>query len=161
MDAVRQQPSEAPRADRRLVIEQVYSTLMSLDPDAKPCPDLAESFAMAEDGLSYTFKLRRGVTFHNGDALTAEDVKFTFDRLKAPGSGYSYGSQIETIASVEVVDPYTVTFRLSRTTGPFLVYMAFPGSSIVPKKLVDQGTISTPGQSAEGRSSSSPTSRAQ
>lgn len=132
-------PARGPSGMSHVVIEQVYSTLMSLDPDAKPYPDLAESFEMAPDGLAYTFKLRQGVKFHNGDDLTAEDVKFTFDRLKAPDSGYSYGSQVETISSVEVVDPHTVTFKLSKTTGPFLVYMAFPGSSIVPKKLVESG----------------------
>jgi ABC-type transport system substrate-binding protein len=122
-----------------VVIEQVYSTLMALDPDAKPYPELAESYEVSDDGLQYTFKLRSDVTFHNGDELTAEDVKFSFDRLRAKDSGYSYGSQVETIASVDAVDKRTVSFRLSRRTGPFLVYMAFPGSSIVPKKLVESG----------------------
>lgn len=132
-------PARGPSGMSHVVIEQVYSTLMSLDPDAQPYPDLAESFEMAEDGLSYTFRLRQGVKFHNGDELTAEDVKFTFDRLRAPDSGYSYGSQVETISEVVVDDPYTVTFKLSTPTGPFLIYMAFPGSSIVPKALVESG----------------------
>ena len=85
-----------------VVIEQVYSTLMALDPDAKPYPELAESYEVSDDGLSYTFKLRQGVKFHNGDDLTADDVKFSFDRLRAKDSGYSYGAQVETIASVDV-----------------------------------------------------------
>ena len=132
-------PAKGPSGMSHVVIEQVYSTLMSLDPDAVPYPDLAESFEVSEDGLTYTFHLRQGVKFHNGDALTAEDVKFTFDRLRAKDSGYSYGSQVETIADVVVVDPQTVKFTLSSLTGPFLTYMAFPGSSIVPKKLVESG----------------------
>jgi peptide/nickel transport system substrate-binding protein len=122
-----------------VVIEQIYSTLMALDPEAKPYPELAESYKISEDGLAYTFTLRRGVRFHHGDELTAEDVKFTFDRLRAPNSGYSYGAQVETINSVDVVDTYTVRFTLTKRTGPFLIYMAFPGSSIVPKKLVQSG----------------------
>ena len=122
-----------------VVIEQVYSTLMALDPDAKPYPELAESHEVSEDGLTYTFKLRQNVQFHNGDELTADDVKFSFDRLRAKDFGYSYGAQVETIASVDVVDPHTVQFKLSKRTGPFLIYMAFPGSSIVPKKLVELG----------------------
>lgn len=130
-------PAMGPSGMSHVVIEQVYSTLMSLDPDANPYPDLAERFEMSEDGLEYTFFLRQGVKFHNGDELTAEDVKFTFDRLRAPDSGYSYGSQVETIKDVTVVDPHTVKFILSAQTGPFLTYMAFPGSSIVPKKLVE------------------------
>ena len=132
-------PVRGPSGMSHVVIEQVYSTLMALDPDAKPYPELAESYDVSDDGLQYIFKLRPGVTFHNGDELTADDVKFSFDRLRAKDSGYSYGSQVETIEAVEVVDPHTVRFKLSRRTGPFLVYMAFPGSSIVPKKLVESG----------------------
>jgi peptide/nickel transport system substrate-binding protein len=132
-------PAMGPSGMSHVVIEQVYSTLMSLDPDAVPYPDLAERYEMTPDGLEYTFFLRKGVKFHNGDELTADDVKFTFDRLRAPDSGYSYGSQVESIKDVTVVDPYTVKFTLSRVTGPFLTYMAFPGSSIVPKKVVESG----------------------
>jgi len=132
-------PQRGPSGMSHVVIEQVYSTLMALDPDAKPYPELAESYEVSDDGLTYTFKLRQGVKFHNGDELTADDVKFSFDRLRAKDSGYSYGSQVETIASVDVIDPHTVQFKLSKRTGPFLIYMAFPGSSIVPKKLVESG----------------------
>lgn len=132
-------PVRGPSGMSHVVIEQVYSTLMALDSDAKPYPELAESFQMSDDGLQYTFKLRSGVKFHNGDELTAEDVKFSFDRLRAKDSGYSYTAQVETIDSVDVVDKLTVRFKLSKVTGPFLVYMAFPGSSIVPKKLVESG----------------------
>lgn len=132
-------PVRGPSGMSHVVIEQVYSTLMALDPDANPYPELAESFETSADGLEYKFKLRPGIKFHNGDELTAEDVKFSFDRLRAKDSGYSYGAQVETIASVDVVDPLTVKFKLSKRTGPFLTYMAFPGSSIVPKKLVESG----------------------
>jgi len=132
-------PARGPSGMSHVVIEQVYSTLMSLDPDAIPYPDLAEKYEASDDGLEYTFHLRGGVKFHNGDDLTADDVKFTFDRLRAPNSGYSYQSQVETITDVIAVDPKTVKFKLSKPTGPFLTYMAFPGSSIVPKKLVESG----------------------
>ena len=132
-------PVRGPSGMSHVVIEQVYSTLMALDPDAKPYPELAESYEASTDGLQFTFKLRPGVKFHNGDELTAEDVKFSFDRLRAKDSGYSYGAQVETIDSVDIVDKLTVRFKLKKSTGPFLVYMAFPGSSIVPKKLVESG----------------------
>lgn len=132
-------PAQGPSGMSHVVIEQIYSTLMSVDENALPYPDLAKSYEMSEDGLQYTFHLREGVTFHNGDPLTAEDVKFTFDRLRDPDSGYSYQSQVETIEDVEAVDDLTVVFKLSRPTGPFLTYMAFPGSSIVPKALLESG----------------------
>ncbi|MFM7175109.1 MAG: ABC transporter substrate-binding protein, partial [Caldilinea sp.] len=132
-------PVRGPSGMSHVVIEQVYSTLMALDPDATPYPELAESYEISEDGLTYTFKLRPNVTFHNGDPFTAEDVKFTFDRLRAPDSGYSYGAQVSTIESVNVLDPLTVEFKMTERTGPFLIYVAFPGSSIVPKALVESG----------------------
>lgn len=132
-------PAVGPSGMSHVVIEQVYSTLMSLDTEARPYPDLAESYEVGDDGLTYTFRLREGVKFHNGDDLTSEDVKFTFDRLRAPDSGYSYGSQVTTISEINVIDPLTVEFVLSDPTSPFLTYMAFPGSSIVPSRLVKSG----------------------
>ena len=132
-------PAQGPSGMSHVVIEQVYSTLMSLDPDAVPYLDLATNYEMSEDGKAYTFTLREGVKFHDGSDLTAEDVKFTFDRIRSEESGYSYKSQLETIDSIDVVDPLTVRFNLTQPTGPFLVYMAFPGSSIVPKALIESG----------------------
>ena len=132
-------PVRRPSGMSHVVIEQVYSTLMALDSDAKPYPELAESYKVEDGGLTYVFTLRKGVKFHSGEELTADDVKFTFDWLRAPHSGYSYGSQVETIKSVDAVDRYTARFRLTKRTGPFLVYMAFPGSSIVPNKQVQAG----------------------
>ena len=76
-------PVRGPSGMSHVVIEQVYATLMNLDPDAKPYPDIAESYEISPDGLQYTFHLRKNVTFHNGDELTADDVKFSFDRLRA------------------------------------------------------------------------------
>jgi len=112
-------PVRGPSGMSHVVIEQVYSTLMALDPDAKPYPELAESYKVADDGLAYTFNLRKGVKFHNGDELTADDVKFSFDRLRAPKSGYSYGAQVETIKSVDVVNRYAVRFQLrARRSSP-------------------------------------------
>ena len=74
-------PVRGPSGMSHVVIEQIYSTLMALDPDANPYPELAESFEVSTDGLEYTFKLRPNITFHNGDELTADDVKFSFDRF--------------------------------------------------------------------------------
>jgi len=76
-------------------------------------PDLAESWSLSPDGTVWTFKLRKGVQFHKGfGELTAEDVKFSFDRQinKAPGT--RFGANLEVIKSIEVVDPYTVQIAL-------------------------------------------------
>src|SRR5438034_10737804 len=77
-------PVRGPSGMSHVVIEQVYSTLMALDPDAKPYPELAESYKVEDGGLTYVFTLRKGVKFHSGEELTADDVKFTFHRLRAP-----------------------------------------------------------------------------
>ena len=132
-------PARGPSGMSHVVIEQVYGTLLNLDADAQPYAGIAESWSQADDGLAWTFKLRPGLTFHNGEDLTAEDVVYTFERILPEDSGYAYRSQIETIAEVVAVDDLTVEFRLNRVTGPFEIYMAFPGSSIVPKDLVESG----------------------
>lgn len=132
-------PARGPSGMSHVVIEQVYGTLLNLDADAQPYAGLAESWSQSEDALTWTFKLRKGLTFHNGEALTAEDVVYTFERILPEDSGYAYRSQIETIDKVVAVDDLTVEFKLKSVTGPFEIYMAFPGSSIVPKDLVESG----------------------
>ena len=132
-------PARGPSGMSHVVIEQIYGTLINLDADAQPYAGLSESWTQAADGLSWTFKLREGLTFHNGEALTAEDVVYTFERIMPEDSGYAYRSQVETIDEVVAIDELTVEFRLNRVTGPFEIYMAFPGSSIVPKDLLESG----------------------
>jgi peptide/nickel transport system substrate-binding protein len=132
-------PAKATLGMSHAVIEQVFSTLMALDADAKPYPDVAEAVDISTDGLVYTFKLRPNVKFHDGTPLSADDVKFTIERLQKPETGYSYSAQLTPIKSVEVVDPLTVKLTLSEPSGPLLVNLAFPGSSIVSKKIVESG----------------------
>ncbi len=132
-------PARGPSGMSHVVIEQIFSTLLNLDENAQPYAGIAEEWSATDDGLSWTFKLRPGLTFHNGEALTAEDVVFSFERILDPDSGYAYSSQIETIEQVVAIDELTVEFKLKSVTGPFEIYMAFPGSSIVPKDLVESG----------------------
>ena len=132
-------PAHGPSGMSHIAIEQVYSTLLLLDANAQPYGGLAHSWSQSEDGLTWIFNLREGVKFHNGEALTAEDVVFSFDRIRGPDSGYAYPSQVADIAAVTAIDDLTVEFKLSQPTGPFEIYMAFPGSSIVPKDLVESG----------------------
>jgi len=75
-------------------------------------PSLAESWSMSPDGLVYDFVLRKGVKFHNGDPVTAEDVKFSLERYR----GASAKPLKESVAAVETPDPGRVRIRLSATT---------------------------------------------
>ena len=100
-------------------------------------PSLAESWTASKDGLSYEFVLRKGVRFHNGDAVTAEDVKFSFERYK----GAAAGALKARVAAVEVVDPARVRFRLKQPWPDFMTFYATPATGaawIVPKSYVER-----------------------
>jgi peptide/nickel transport system substrate-binding protein len=106
----------------------------------KPMPDnpmalsLAESWTVSDDQQMYEFKLREGLTFHNGDPFTAEDVKFTFLRYKS-------NTLQEKVREVEIVDPYRVRFHLHQPWPDFMTYygtLATGAGWIVPKKYLEQ-----------------------
>jgi peptide/nickel transport system substrate-binding protein len=100
-------------------------------------PGLAEAWSESPDGLTYEFRLRRNLKFHNGDSVTAEDVKFSFDRYNGAGSKELKGH----VEAVEVVNPLTVRFRLN---APWPDFMTFYGTTstaagiVVPKKYLTQ-----------------------
>ena len=101
---------------------------------AEPC--LAESWKMAPDGLSYQFALREGAKFHDGEPVTAEDVKFSFERYR----GTSAPLMKERVSAVEAVDPRTVRFVLKEPWPDFMTfYSSATGAGwIVPKKYVEK-----------------------
>ena len=82
-------------------------------------PNLAETWEASDDGLSYTFHLKKGVKFHDGSELTASDVVFTAKRLMTIGQGFAY-LYTTTIKDVVADDDYTVRFELNKTYGPFV-----------------------------------------
>ena len=82
----------------------IYESLVTRDYNQSLQPELAESWTSAPDG--WTFKLRKGVKFHDGSDFTAEDVVFSFNRALQPSSDYK--EQVKTVASVEVIDDFTV-----------------------------------------------------
>ena len=100
---------------------------------AEPC--LAESYAASADGLSHSFVLRAGVKFHNGAPVTAEDVKFSFERYRGNAAGFIK----EKVAAVETPDPRRVVFRLHKPWPDFLLYYSSVTGAgwIVPKKYVE------------------------
>ena len=104
----------------RAVGRSMYEGLYVFDKDLKPTPQLAESHEVSKDGLVYTFKLRRGVKFHDGTAFTAEAVKMNFDRGMNPDSKLSRRNFFNFVKTVEVVDPYTVRFTLKTPTAGFI-----------------------------------------
>ncbi len=107
-----------------------YSTLLKFDAEKYPAikGDLAESWNVSKDGLTYTFKLRKGVKFHDGSALTSADIKATYDRLRNPQAGVKSlreGTYAD-IATIDTPDPLTVVFKLKKTNASMLANFASP-----------------------------------
>ena len=113
-----------------------YSTLLRVDPTdpsgTKPVGDLAESWTVSKEGLVYTFKLRRGVKFHDGSEMTSKDVKASYDKIIFPpeGMGSSRKGQYRSVEVVEAPDPQTVRFRLKWPEASFLLAVASPWNFI-------------------------------
>ncbi|MCD2185422.1 ABC transporter substrate-binding protein [Rhizobium sp. GN54] len=107
-------------------------------------PALAQSWEVSDDGKTYRFKLREGVKFHDGSDFDAEAVKFNFERmLNKDHPFYNTGPfplsfNFSSIASVEVIDPHTVEFRLKEAFAPFLSNLAYPTGLIVSPAAVEQ-----------------------
>src|SRR6516165_1452817 len=119
-----------------MVLYALHDAMVKPMPDRALAPCLAESYAAAEDGLTYDFVLRRGVRFHNGDPVTAEDVKFSFARYR----GASHDLMAGRVAAIETPDVRHVRFRLKE---PWPDFLTFYGSAtgagwIVPKKYVEK-----------------------
>lgn len=111
----------------------LYTGLLRWTPEMGIEPDLATGYEMP-DGTTYVFKLRQGVKFHNGQGFSAEDVKYTFDRVMNPATGSRLRAVFSSIETVTVLDPMTVRFRLKTSDAAFLRYLATnPDGVIVPK----------------------------
>jgi peptide/nickel transport system substrate-binding protein len=114
------------------VFQQLYETLYVVTPDGKSVkPWLATSYDLSPDKLTYTFHLRKGVKFHTGQEMTADDVKFSIDGARNPKTGWGY---IDTaIKSVTVKDKYTVVIKTKYPWAPMVADIALFNNSIIPK----------------------------
>ena len=119
-----------------MIMYAIHDAMAKSMPGNATAPSLAESWTVSRDGRTYDFTLRRGVKFHNGDALTSEDVKYSFDRYRGAGAK----PLKERVAAVETPGPYHVRFRLKNPWPDFMTfYTAASGAGwIVPKKYVEK-----------------------
>ncbi len=121
------------------VMDLVYESLLRLDPRTLRLePNLAETWSVSPDGLVYTFRLRRGATFHDGSQVDATDVKFSIERILDPATRSPQASFLEPVREVAVVDPFTVRVTLKRPYAPFLSILTGPGRGIVPVNFEDK-----------------------
>jgi len=131
-------PAEAPGIITPFMIYYaLHDALVKPMPGQRLAPSLAESWSASPDGLVYEFILRKGVKFHNGDPVTPEDVKFSFERYK----GAAAQVLKQKVAAVEIVDPQRVRFRLKQPWPDFMTFYGTPATGagwIVPKKYVEK-----------------------
>jgi peptide/nickel transport system substrate-binding protein len=120
-------------------LKSIYDTLVEANQREKIVPALAESWSVSADSLTWTFKVRPGVVFHNGEKLTAKDVKATFDRVRDKATASPKAGEFAAIASIETPDDATVVIKLSKPFAPFLGVLASGWAAILPKSLIDSG----------------------
>jgi peptide/nickel transport system substrate-binding protein len=121
------------------VTAEIFETLVATRPDStEVIPGLAESWTTSPDGMVWTFKLRRGVRFHDGTPLDAAAVKFTFDRVIDPAHPHAKSGKwsfvtgyLSSVKSVDVLDPQTVQLHLKYPTGSLPALLALPNCAIV------------------------------
>lgn len=129
--------SAAAGAIDQVLYSNVFEGLTRFMGDGSVVPGLAKSWEISEDGLSYTFHLNSGVTFHDGSTMDAEDVKFSLDRARAEDSTNAQKALFGDIASVDVVDPATVKITLSQPNGNMLFNLAWGDAVIVAPESID------------------------
>jgi len=119
-----------------MIYYALHDALVKPMPGQPVTPSLAESWSVSKDGLVYEFVLRKGVKFHDGEPLTAEDVKFSFERYR----GSANKTLKERVVAIETPDPSHVRFRLKAPWPDFLTF--YTGASgagwIVPKKYLEK-----------------------
>ena len=133
-------PANHSRRETETIIRNMYDGLLTRDPAMNVHPELVESYTQI-DPTTWEFKIRSGVTFHDGSPLTAEDVKFTFDRLTQEGAMDGQTSPrkglMGPVSEIQIVDPSTVRFVLS-APWPILPAM-LPFQEVVSKSFVEAG----------------------
>ncbi len=121
-----------------IIIERVYNGLLKPNENLEMVGDLAESWSFSDDGLVWTFKLKEGVTFHDGTPFTSADVKYTYDAIKHPDYQGVRATDFKHIEKVEAPDDYTVVITLNMPFAPLLTKLSM---GILPKHIFETTSI--------------------
>ncbi|MEM2924131.1 MAG: ABC transporter substrate-binding protein [Methanocellales archaeon] len=137
-DAITLDPADAYEASSINIIQNIYDRLVTYNGSdiSKVTPMVAESWNVSEDGLKYTFKIRKGIKFTNGNPLNASAVKFSIDRAIIMNRPPAM-KLIELVDSTRVIDDYTFEIKLKRAYPAFLKLLAFSVASIVDPEVVN------------------------
>ncbi|MFQ5881740.1 MAG: ABC transporter substrate-binding protein [Candidatus Methylomirabilales bacterium] len=153
-------PSDPPSLDpvhitdtvSHAVASELFDGLVAFDQDLNIRPAIARRWAVSPDGRSYTFDLRPGVRFHNGREVTAEDFRYSFERLLHPqtrsertwileklrGAREFMTGKASEVQGIKVLDPHQLQLILEHSFTPFLALLAYPAASVVPREEVER-----------------------
>ncbi|WP_201318129.1 glutathione ABC transporter substrate-binding protein [Paenibacillus sp. EPM92] len=132
-------PHDAQDTLSHSIMKSMYEGLLGFDKDMKVVPVLAESLPeLGSDAKSATFKLRKGVKFHDGEEFNAEAVKANLDRIKNPDNKLKRASLFQVVEKVEVIDPYTVKFVLNQPFAAITQTFAHPASMMISPKSIKE-----------------------
>lgn len=133
-------PSLSQGAGTQEILFNIYEGLIKPDSDGNLIPAVASDYTMSEDGLTYTFTLRDGIKFHNGNPVTVADVKYSIDTCAGLNGGEPVISAFSNIESVETPDEQTIIITLKESSSSFLAILATVEAAIVPADVDDLQT---------------------
>ena len=119
------------------VADSMYNGLVGLDANANPVPDLAESWEISDDVSTYTFHLAEGVTWHDGEPFTSDDVKFTFENILLKYHSRTKAGLEKVLAGIDTPDASTVVFRFNKPYAPVLQRLDVTETPILPKHIYE------------------------
>lgn len=130
-------PWQSSASDTEAIFHNVFEGLCLYDEKGELTPGLAESWDLSEDGATYTFHLRKGVTFHNGKEFTSADVLYTYNSLTGLGGGEPLTGKFSMVTGLEAPDDYTFVVHL---TGPSMSFLPLTIVAVLPEGYSDQET---------------------
>mgnify|MGYP003308253670 CR=1 FL=1 len=133
-DIVTMDPANQNDTTSSVLMNHVYNTLMEVNDDGELVGDLAESYEIVDDGKAYIFHLYENACFSDGTPLTAEDVKFTYERAMESAKTKS---DVEAVESIEVIDEHTVKMNLKMVYAPFITKTTDSGLCILSKAATE------------------------
>lgn len=133
-------PSAAADDNGYAIYQNMFNRLTKLDNTKSPIPDAAKSWDVSEDALTITFHLKENMKWWDGEALDANDVKYTFDYIKEHDTCY-FSSSMDIVDSIEVVDPLTVVFHMNTADMSFIARLGWYATFIVPEHIYNNGQL--------------------
>ncbi len=133
-------PSLSQGAGTQEILYNIYEGLYKPDSEGNLVPAVASDYTMSEDGLVYTFTLRDGIQFHNGNPVTVADVKYSIETCAGLNGGEPVISAFSNIVSVETPDERTVVITLKESSSPFMAILSTVEAAIVPADVTDLQT---------------------